>query len=78
MNHHRRASVLVIIAEILAMLSTLSLAFLMRMRQDAQESDLVIHLAQCRLMLHTSMQFVQESSRLGYATAADPSVEAWG
>ena len=78
MHQHRRASVLVIIAGVLAMLSVLSVAFLMRMRQDAQESDLVIHLAQCRLMLHSGMQFVQESSRLGYATAADPSVEAWG
>ena len=78
MNAHRRASVLVVIAGVLAMLSTLSVAFLMRMRQDAQESDLVVHLAQCRLMLHAGMQFVQESSRLGYATAADPSIEAWG
>lgn len=74
----RSGTVLVLVAGLLAMLATLSAAFLMRMRQDAQESGLVVGLAQCRLMLHAGMQFVQESSRLGYATPADPSIEAWG
>ncbi|MBA3683848.1 MAG: hypothetical protein H0W72_01180 [Planctomycetes bacterium] len=78
MSAARKGSVLVVIVGILAMLATLAVTFLVRMRQDAQESDLVIHLTQCRMMLHAGMQFIQERSRLGYATAGDPSLEAWG
>ncbi len=74
----RKASILVVTVGILAMLATLAMTFLVRMRQDAQESDLVIHLTQTRMMLHAGMQFIQERSRLGYGTNGQPELEGWG
>ena len=78
MTDPRRGTILILVAGMCAILSTLALAFLVRMRSDAEEGQLVLGAAQCRLMLHAGMQFVQEASRLGYASDADRSVEAWG
>lgn len=84
---HRSGAVLVVVAGMLAMLVTLAITFLFRMRQDVEEADLILQQTQCRLMLHAGMQFVQESSRLGYArdsdsngvlSASERAVEAWG
>src|SRR3954470_10759111 len=71
-------AILILVSGIVAMLAALALAFLVRMRSDAEEGQTVLQFAQCRLMLHAGMQFIQESSRLGYATDADRSIEAWG
>jgi hypothetical protein len=71
-------TLLILVSGVAAALFMLTLAFLMRMRDDGEESRYVLEVAQCRLMLHAGMQFIQESSRLGYATDADRSIEAWG
>jgi hypothetical protein len=81
----RRGSVLVIVAGICAILLMFSVAFLMRMRTDSQESALVAQDTQARIMLVAAMQYIQESSRLGWrkpggdpATDGNPGNEAFG
>jgi len=80
----RRGAVLLLIAGVIAMLAVLAYAFLARMRTDAQETRAMLQSGQCRLMLHAGMSFIQESSRLGYASmSADGTAcleprEAWG
>jgi len=74
----RGGSILILVAGLTAMLAVLATTFLVRMRQDAEESNLVVQAGQCRLMLHAGMQFIQEASRVGYATSGNRSVEGWG
>ncbi len=62
----RSASTLVVIAGLAAMLAGLVLAFLTRMRLDAEDALLVMREAQARIMLIAACNYVQEASRLGY------------
>ncbi|MBA3683696.1 MAG: hypothetical protein H0W72_00385 [Planctomycetes bacterium] len=79
----RSGFAIVIVTGIIAMLAALVMAFLARSRLDLGQADQVVSLAQCRLMLHAGISFVQESSRLGYARmdangrCQDPR-EGWG
>jgi len=63
----RRGAVLIIAVGMAGMLAALIMAFLVRMRGDAQSAQYVVRLAQSRLMLHAALSYVQEASRLGYA-----------
>lgn len=65
-HHHRRGSLLIIVAGVAGVLAMLALTFLAVMRADAQESLAVMRLAQARLMLTASCQYVLEASRVGY------------
>ena len=62
----RRGAILVVVAGACALLASLSLAFLLRMRSDSEETDLVQREAQARLMLMAGCGYVLEASRLGY------------
>jgi hypothetical protein len=62
----RAGTILIIVAGISALLATLVLGFLMRMRSDIEESRLVMQHAQAKLMLAAACSYVQECSRLGW------------
>ena len=49
-----------------ALLASLALAFLSRMRTDAEESSLVLREAQAHIMLLAGCNYVMETSRLGW------------
>ncbi len=65
----RTGSILLLVSGIAAMLAILSYAFFARMRRDAEESTLVLQVAQVRLMLHAGCSYIQEASRAGYDVA---------
>ncbi len=62
----RRGTVLILVAGISALLASLAVSFLVRMRTDAEESDRSVRLAQAHLMLVASCNFIQERSRMGW------------
>ena len=70
---HRSGMLLIVIVGLAAILLSLSVTFLARMRTDARESDFVVNEAQSRIMLHAAMNYIQETSRLGWhAPDTDP------
>lgn len=71
----RRGTVLIIVAGISALFLTLSLAFLARMRSDAEESRLIVQEAQARIMLNAGLHYLQEASRMGWDDPATPEHE---
>ena len=75
----RHGSVLIVVAGISALFLVLSLAFLARMRSDAEESRLIVQVAQARIMLNAGLHYLQEASRLGWDDPATPEhEEAYG
>jgi hypothetical protein len=74
MSHHSRSgTVLIIIAGISALLASLTVTFLVRMRADAEEMQLVLKESQARIMLMAACNWIQESSRIGWTPiGADP------
>ncbi|HYE05989.1 MAG TPA: hypothetical protein VEL07_10780 [Planctomycetota bacterium] len=84
MSHHsRRGTILILVAGLAAVLASLCVAFLMRMRSDAEETTLVEREIQSRIMLLAGCGYVLEAGRLGWDVDphADPlrdHVEAFG
>lgn len=67
MNHPaRHGTVLIIVAGLSALMASMALTFLVRMRSDAEESLLTIREAQAHIMLVAACNYIQEASRLGY------------
>jgi hypothetical protein len=62
----RAGTVLIVVAGLSALIASLSLAFLARMRSDAEESRLVVADAQARIMLIAGCNYIQEAARLGW------------
>ena len=62
----RDGTILIIVAGLSALIASLSLAFLVRMRADADESRQVVADAQARIMLVAGCNYIQEASRLGW------------
>jgi hypothetical protein len=69
----RRGTILIVIAGISALLASLCLAFLMRVRQAAEGSQQVANETQARIMLHAACAYLLESGRLGYGLTRDDS-----
>ncbi|HYE04960.1 MAG TPA: hypothetical protein VEL07_05485 [Planctomycetota bacterium] len=67
---HRRATVLIIVAGVAAMLAGITVAFLTRMRSDADENRQTQQEFQARIMLSAALQYVQETARLGWGAEA--------
>lgn len=67
---HRHGTILIIVAGISALLASMSLVFLARMRSDVDETWQFIQEAQARLMLSAACCYLQEASRLGYDFSA--------
>ena len=79
----RRGTVLILVAGLSALLASLAVSFLVRMRTDEEESDRSVRLAQAHIMLVAGCNFIQERSRLGWddpaPAASTPShVECFG
>ncbi len=68
----RRGAVLILVAGIAALLISISLAFLTRMRSDAEETVLTMRETQARLMLSAACNYILEASRLGWETPPPP------
>lgn len=62
----RRGTILIIVAGISALLASLALAFLARMRSDTEESQHLLQYAQAKIMLSAACNYVQETSRMGW------------
>ena len=65
-SHQRHGTILILVAAISALLATLCLVFLARMRSDTEETGVVMQLAQAKIMLAAACNYVQETSRLGW------------
>jgi hypothetical protein len=74
---NRRGTILILVSGIAALLATLSLAFLARMRSDAEAGAELMQEVQSRLMLTAALQYVAEASRLGWQSGSPPR-EAFG
>jgi hypothetical protein len=72
MSRHRSASaqrqgtILIVVSAICALLASLSLAFLVKIRASSEVTALVVQETQARLMLHAACCYILEASRLGY------------
>ncbi|MBA3845364.1 MAG: hypothetical protein H0X45_01840 [Planctomycetes bacterium] len=71
----RRAGILVTVVGLSALLLGLCLAFIMRMRSDADEARGFLLQAQARAMLTAALQYIAETSRLGWDDPATPAHE---
>jgi hypothetical protein len=62
----RSGTILIIVAGIAAILAAMTLAFLMRMRSDSEESLQLTKEIQARVMLSAGLMYVSETARLGW------------
>lgn len=62
----RRGTLLIIVAAISALLAAMALTFLVRMRSDVEESEILVREAQAHIMKVAACNFVMESARLGW------------
>lgn len=75
----RSGTILIIVAGISALLMSVTIAYLANMRSDLEESERVIREAQARVVLIAALQYIQESSRLGWDRPGTPEhEEAYG
>lgn len=68
----RSGTILIIVAGISALLASLTVTFLARMRADAEEMQLVMREAQARIMLMAACNWIQEASRVGWEPPGTP------
>jgi hypothetical protein len=69
----RSGTILIIVAGISALLASLTVTFLARMRADAEEMQITVRDAQARIMLMAACNWIQEASRIGWPPpSADP------
>jgi hypothetical protein len=68
----RSGTILIIVAGICALLASLTVTFLARMRADAEEMQLVMREAQARIMLISACNWIQEASRIGWEPSGTP------
>jgi hypothetical protein len=65
-SRQRHGTILILVAGVSALLASMTLVFLLRMRTDSEESIGVLQLAQAKIMLAAACNYVQEASRLGW------------
>ncbi len=75
MTSNRRGTILILIVGIAAIIVGVAIAFLARMRTDAEDMRLVWCEAQARIMLIAACSYVQEASRLGWDDPTTPGHE---
>lgn len=71
----RRGTVLIIVAGISSLLAMLALTFLARMRADAEEGQLLLSETRARMMFASALQYIAETSRIGWDDPATPEKE---
>ena len=64
----RRGTILLIVVALSSMVLVLMTGFLARMRATATANQPILREAQCRLMLHAALMYIQEASRLGWGS----------
>ncbi len=69
--HNRSGTILIIVAGICALLASMTLAFLARMRASAEEVQTVMRETQARIMLMAACNYIQEASRIGWKPTVD-------
>ncbi len=75
----RSGTILIIVASISALLATLALTFLVRMRADIAESRLFLAETQARVMLAGALNYIGETARIGWDDPLTPAhEEAYG
>jgi hypothetical protein len=74
----RHGTILIIVAGLSALLASLSIAFLTRMRSDVAESHMVMRDAQARIMLVAGLNYIQESGRIGWEHKLVGNVNTFG
>ncbi|MBA2479458.1 MAG: hypothetical protein H0V44_02255 [Planctomycetes bacterium] len=67
---NRRGSILIIVTGLSTILLVLSVTFLALMRGDSEESILMVRDSQARIMLASALEYLQETSRLGWRSTA--------
>ena len=73
--HARAGTILIVVAGISALLMSVTVVFLVNMRSDMEESEVVVREAQARLVLISALQYIQEASRLGWDRPGTPEHE---
>ncbi len=68
----RRGALLIVVAALCAIIAAFSLAFLMRMRSDAEDTATLLRESQARIMLTAACNYVQEASRMGWDDPSTP------
>ncbi|HYE06530.1 MAG TPA: hypothetical protein VEL07_13525 [Planctomycetota bacterium] len=77
---HRRGTIVIVVAGLVAVLATMALAFLMRMRGSAEDMQHALRVGQAKIMLVAACSYVQEASRIGWddpATAEHEECFGW-
>ncbi len=81
-NAQRRGTILIAVAGLVALMTSLALAFTLRMRSDGEEVGQVVHESQARIMLVAGCNYVQECARIGWNRPGDAALirhkEAYG
>ena len=79
-NMQRQGVVLIAAVGLAIILLTVSVSFFTHMRSDSQEAELIVQETQARIMLHAAMNYIQETSRLGWdrPSSTDVMEEAFG
>jgi hypothetical protein len=68
---NRSGTILIIVAGISALLASLALTFLVRMRQDVTSSQMILREVQARIMLSAACNYIMETSRMGWDEQVD-------
>ncbi len=72
---NRRGAVFLIVVGMCSLLLSLSIAFLVAMRRDGEESRLFNQGIQARAMVLAALQYLQEGSRIGWDRPETPECE---
>lgn len=75
MNQARSGTILIIVAGVCSLMATLALGFLARMRSDGEESALFLAETQARVMFAAGLNYVAETSRIGWDIPSTPEHE---
>ena len=67
MSKLQQGMLLIVVAQLMIVIIVMTLSFIVVMRKDGANSQLVSVEAQSRLMLHAGLMYIQEGSRLGWA-----------
>ncbi len=67
---NRGGAVLIVVTGVAAMLAALTLAFLVRMRSDAEDDGVTMREVQARIMLTAGLNYVAETARIGWGREA--------
>ena len=67
----RSGTILIIVAALCALLASLTMAFLLRMRTDAEEMQGLVRETQARIMLYAACNYLQEASRMGWSSSSN-------